>query len=118
MSMQHLIKLTAVISWEGRANGLPEEIFAFVIYNGDDAATINKLIEDQMSAFIRSQMMFAQRDQGAIIDVRISPQDRIAVPFRWIVKFYATVTKLTGELSQADEEEVERLEDGSEPVKQ
>lgn len=118
MPNQYLIKITGVISWEGQYNGLPKEMFAFILYNGDDTETINKHIEEQMASFIRAQMMFAQRDQGAIIDVRMTPQDRIAVPFRWIVYFYATVDKLTGELSEPDEKGVERLADGTEPVKQ
>lgn len=118
MPSQYVIKITGQISWEGRENGLPEEIYAFIIYEGDDSAQINKQIEDQMAAFIRTQMMFVQRDQGAVIDIRMTPQDRIAVPFRWIVKFYASVEKLVGELSAPDEEGIERFQDGTIPVKQ
>lgn len=118
MPNQYVITLTGVISAEGRGNNLPHEIKAYLVYSGDDTATINKLIEDQMGLFARTQMMFAQRDQGQIIDLRQTPQDRIGIPFRWIVQFYATVTRMTGELSEPDERGIERLEDGSEPLKQ
>lgn len=112
---QHVIKITGKISWEGRMNGLPEEISAYIIYTGDDPAMINTIIENEIGTFARYQMMFAQRDQGQIIDLKQTPQDRIGVPFRWVVNFYVTVTKLIGELSEADDTGVEVLTDGTKP---
>jgi hypothetical protein len=116
--MQHVIKFTGKISWDGRANGLPEEIYAFVIFDGDDSKQINNIIEAQGTAFVRSQAMYVQRDQGQVIDIRQIPQDRILVPMCWIVSIAVTVTPLVGELSLGDEDGVERLKDGSEPPKQ
>lgn len=118
MPPQYVIKITGDISWEGQANGLPKSIYAFLIYEGDDASDISSLIENQMGAYLRAQTMFVQRDQGQVIDLRETPQDRMCVPFRWIVKFHAKVDKLSGELSIADENGVERLKDGKKPLTQ
>jgi hypothetical protein len=113
--LQHVIKITARISWEGRTNGLPEEVSSYVIYTGENPADIGGIIEAEIGTFARYQMMFAQRDQGQIIDLHMTPQDRIGIPFRWIVNFYITVTKLGAELSEANEEGVEVFQDGSKP---
>lgn len=113
---QHVLKITAKISWEGRMNGLPDEVNAFVIYQGEDPAIVNAVLEHEIGVFSRYQMMFAQRDQGQIIDLHKTPQDRIAIPFRWIVNFYATVSKLGAELSESDENGKERFNDGSKPL--
>ena len=114
--IQHVLTITAKISWEGQANGLPPEVYAFVIYTGEDPSIINAILENEISTFARYQMMFAQRDQGQIIDLHKTPQDRIAIPFRWIVNFSATVGKLGAELSEPDEEGVERLSNGNQPL--
>jgi|SRR5882672_9429888 len=113
---QYVLKITARISWEGRMNGLPEEVHSFVIYTGDDPSLVNIILEREISMFSRYQMMFAQRDQGQIIDLHQTPQDRLAIPFRWIVSFHATVSKLGAELSELDENGVERFADGSKPL--
>lgn len=112
---QHLLKITAKISWEGQMNGLPNEVHSFVIYTGEDPSVINTVIENEISTFSRYQLMFAQRDQGQTIDLHKTPQDRIAIPFRWIVNFYVTVTKLGAELSEPDHEGVERFSNGKKP---
>jgi hypothetical protein len=113
--LQHVIKITAHISWEGRANGLPEEVSAYVIYTGENPADVNAIIEAEISTFARYQMMFVQRDQGQVIDIRLTPQDRIGIPFHWIVNFSITVSKLGAELSEANEEGLEVFQDGSKP---
>lgn len=121
--MQYLLTFVGKISWEGRQNDLPEEIYAFLIYdeNGAPAETttpnINKLIEDQMVAFLKAQGMFVQRDQGQVIDLRVTPQDRMYVPFRWVVHLRVTLKPLAVELSNPDEHGVERMKDGSVPTK-
>lgn len=121
--MQHLITFRAKISWEGRANGLPEELSAFTIFEDNDAppeatkAAINDVIEKQVALFLRAQGMFVQRDQGQIIDLTKVPQDRIYVPFHWIVSLRATLKPLAVELSNPDEQGIERFKDGSEPLK-
>jgi hypothetical protein len=98
-------------------NGLPEEIFAYLIFDGNEKKVIDDLIDLQTSAFIRSQAMFVQRDQGAIIDLRQTPADRMLVPMHWIVNITADVIPMTGELTYPDENGVERLSNGEEPVK-
>jgi len=115
---QYVIRFNAKISWEGQSNGLPPVIYSYVIYEGDDSSTINKIIEDQAAVFIRCQCMAAQKDQGSLIDLRQTPQERMLVPFRWIVTITTDVIKMVGEMSDPDEHGVERLDDGSEPLKQ
>jgi hypothetical protein len=116
--MTHLIKITGKISWDGQANGLPPEIFAFLLFTEYDKKLFNDTIEGQVGQFIKYQGMAVQQDQGQIIDIREMPQDRMWVPMKWIVKIIPTIHQLTGELPEADEHGVERLVDGSEPVKQ
>jgi hypothetical protein len=115
---QYVLRFTAKVSWDGQANGLPPHLFAFVLVSGYDAQVFSKIVEDQAGAFIRMQAFCCQKDQGQVIDLHQNPQERMIVPFRWIVNISADVTKLVGELSHADEEGVERYEDGKEPVKQ
>jgi hypothetical protein len=115
---QYVIRFIGQISWDGQANGLPKEIYAFLIYEGDDKQVINNLIEAQATAFVRSQAMFVMRDQGKTIDLRATPADRMLVPMRWIVNITTDMHPLIGELSQADPQGIERLKDGSEPTKQ
>jgi|SRR5882724_3504532 len=114
----HVIRFNGHITWEGRSNGLPEVIYAFIILENANQALVNKMIEDQSRAFINSQSMYVQRDQGAIIDLRITPQDRMLVPFHNIAYIDAELLPMTGELSGPDEEGIERLSDGKEPLKQ
>lgn len=116
--MEHVIRFNGHINWAGRASGLPEVIYAFLIVTDANEAFINKLIEDQTASFIRSQAMYVQREQGKPIDLRIKAQDRLLVPFHNIAYINVDVTALTGELSSADEHGVERLENGEEPIKQ
>lgn len=117
MPNQYVIRFTGKISWEGQSNGLPPEIYAFLIFEGNDNAAINRLIESQFDAFVRIQGMAVQKEQGKIIDIRQTPADRMFVPMRWIVHINIGIHRLVGELSQPDEQKVERLADGSEPQK-
>lgn len=112
-----VLRFNGHITWGGQTNGLPPTIFAFLITQDLDMATITKLIEEQSGAFIRSQAMYVQRDQGQIIDIRFKPQDRMLVPFHNIAFITVDLVNMAGELSEADEEGVERLPDGSEPLK-
>jgi hypothetical protein len=114
--MQHVIIITGQISFEGQNNGLPPEIHAYLILNGADSTAINSLIEEQCGVFVRSQAMFVQRNQGKVIDLHQTPADRMLVPMRWIVSITAEARPLTGELSEADEEGFQRLENGSTPL--
>ena len=115
---QYVIRFTGHVSWDGQVNGLPKEIYAFLIFEGDDRNAINALIESQSTAFVRSQVMLVQREQGKIIDLRQTPADRMLVPMRWIVNIECDIHPMIGELSVADEHGVERLKNGEQPVKQ
>jgi hypothetical protein len=77
-----------------------------------------KAINAQTAAFVSAQAMSVQRDQGQIIDLNQMPQDRMLVPMNWIVCIDVSVFPLGGEISKPDEEGVERLANGEEPVKQ
>lgn len=116
--MQHVIRFSGHINWQGRSSGLPETIYAFLILEDATADFISKMVEDQTAAFVRSQSMYVQREQGKMIDLRVTPQDRMLVPFHNIAFISVDVQPLIGELSAADHEGVERLSNGEEPVKQ
>jgi hypothetical protein len=96
---------------------LPPVIFAFLILENANAKFINEMVESQSSAFIRSQAMYVQSDQGATIDIRLTPQDRMLVPFHNIAFINVDILPITGEISMPDKAGVERLSDGSEPTK-
>lgn len=117
MPNQYVIRFVGKISWDGQTNGLPPEIYAYLIFEGDDKKDIDSLIEMQSGSFIRMQAMAVQREQGKIIDLRLTPAERMLVPFRWIVSLSADIRRMTGELSTADESGVERFSDGKEPLK-
>lgn len=114
----HIIRFNGHITWAGRADGLPKVIYAFLITENANEPFITKLIEDQTRAFVASQVMYAQRDQGQILDLRLTPKDRMLVPFHQISCIDVDVIPMTGELSMPDEKGIERLENGEEPVKQ
>jgi hypothetical protein len=120
MVNQYALKFTGKISWEGQANGLPPEIYAFIILEGfggaQEKAFIDQTIEQQAAAFHRTQTMVVQRDQGRMLDMRVTPADRIIVPFKWIVSISASIHKLGAELTEPDGEGVERLKDHTTPL--
>lgn len=116
--MQTLIRFNGHITWEGRTNGLPEVIYAFVILDEATPEFIVQMIEQQMNWFTSRQLMFVQREQGEVIDIRTAIAQRMAVPFHTIAFIDVDVMPLTGELSNPDESGVERLSNGEEPVKQ
>lgn len=112
-----LVRFRGHINRQGQAAGLPKVIYAFLILENANETFINEMIEKQGSAFVRSQVMYVQRDQGAVIDIRLTPQDRMVVPFHNIAFIDSEVLPLIGELSLPDEAGIERLSDGSEPTK-
>jgi hypothetical protein len=114
--VQTLIDLIAVISWEGQSNDIPEELHSYIIYDGDETDAINNIIEGELHRFAKYQMFFAQRDQGQIVDLKQTPQDRIAVPLHWVVCLRAETRKLGAELSETGEDGKERFADGSTPL--
>lgn len=116
--MQHVIRFNAHISWEGQSNGLPKTLYAFIIFDGNDRAAINDIIEKQSGGFLRMGAFFCQKDQGSIIDLLRVPQERMLVPMRWITHLDVDVLPMVGELPMADEHGVERLSNGTEPLKQ
>jgi hypothetical protein len=99
-------------------NGLPEVIYAFLMMKGYDHEMFNTAIEAQCGAFLRSQCMIVQKDQGKLIDIKQMPAERMMVPMRWIAFIDVDVFPMTGEFPMADEKGTERLENGEEPVKQ
>ena len=115
--MQHVIRFNGHITWEGQANGLPPVIWAFLVVDGANDQFIVEQIEIQTAAFLRSQAMFVQREQGKVIDLRLTPAGRMVVPFHEIAYIDVDVLPLIGELSY-EEDGVEKLSDGAEPVKQ
>jgi hypothetical protein len=115
--IQYVIRFNGNISWEGQSNGLPPVIYAYLIYEGNDTPDIVKIIETQVGGFLRMQAFACQKDQGQVIDMRETPAERMLVPFRWIVNISTSVYKLGAELPTADEHGVERMSDGSEPLK-
>jgi hypothetical protein len=115
---QTVVRFNGHITWEGRAGGLPETIHAFLILENADEKFISEMVEAQSRAFIGSQAMYVQRDQGAIVDLRVMPRNRMLVPFHNIAYIDVDVIPMTGELSAPDELGVERLSNGEEPTKQ
>lgn len=115
--MQTLVRFNGHITWEGRANGLPEIIHAFLILEEPTQEFITQMIEKEMNFFTARQCMFVQRNQTEIIDAR-TIAGRMAVMFHNIAFIDVDVIPLTGELSNPDESGVERLENGEEPAKQ
>lgn len=116
--MQTLIRFNGYITWDGQSNGLPETIYAFILLEDPDPKLIIKMIEEQLSSFVRAQCMFVQREQGKPIDLRSQPAGRMAVPFHNISLIDIDVLPVTGEFSEADENGIERLANGEEPLKQ
>ena len=117
MLNQYALKFTGKISWDGQANGLPPEIYAYLILETEGGAQekqfIDGMIEQQVGAFMRMQAMAVQRVQGEMIDLRQTPADRILVPMRWIISISSSIHRLGAELSESDEQGVERLKDGT-----
>lgn len=110
-----VIRFNGHINWQGKSAGLPETIYAFVIVENADMSLINKVVEDQSNAFIRCQAMYVQRNQGKVIDCRINAQDRTLIPFHNISHITVDLVNMSGELSEPDENGVERLTDGTTP---
>lgn len=114
---QMVIRFNGHITWAGRANGLPEIIYAFLIVQDAKMEMVNELIENQQGAFIRSQAMYVQREQGKIIDLRFHAHERMVVPFHNIALMTVDLINMDGTVSEPDENGVERLSDGSKPLK-
>lgn len=114
---QMVIRFNGHITWEGQSNGLPETICAFLIVQDAEMGMVNKLIEEQQGAFIRSQAMYVQREQGKIIDLRFHAHERMLVPFHSIAIMTVDLINMDGTVSEPDADGVERLPDGSEPLK-
>lgn len=117
MSRGYIVRFNAKISWEGRINGLPETIYAYLMFDQYDEKICNQVMENELAKFIHSRGMAAQKDQGQVIDLRQFPQDRMFVPMQWIVHITVDAFNLGADLSLPDEAGVERLPDGNEPPK-
>lgn len=117
-TLHHVIRFTGKISWEGQSNGLPEKVYAFLFFQAYERQLFVNQINEQMEMFTHEGGMQCQTVQGEIIDLDQMPQDRMFVPMQWIVNIKPEVIHLSQELSLPDEDGVERLSDGSEPIKQ
>ena len=115
---QVVIRFNGHISWEGQRNGLPETIFAYIIVQDAEMSIVNKLIEEQSGAFIRSQAMYVQKNQGEIIDLRYHAHQRMLVPFHNVICITVDLINMDGTFSEPDADGVERLSNGKEPIKQ
>lgn len=113
-----ILRFVGKISWEGRTNGLPEEIYSFVFYDSRFTPTqISKLVEDQLAVYRNMGGMPVERDQGQIIDLRASLADRVLIPFNWIVYIHPEIMPIAGPTPLSDESGVERLPDGKKAPK-
>lgn len=117
-SFHHVIRFTGKISWEGRANGLPENVYAFLFFQAYDRDVFQRAIDDKIMGFAHHGGMDCQTVQGEIIDLDRMPQDFMFVPMSWIVRIKPDIIHLSQPMSLPDENNVERLPDGSEPLKQ
>ena len=117
-SLHHVIRFTGKISWQGRANGLPEKVHAFLFYQEYNRELFQKAIDDTIMRFAHHGGMDCQTVQGDIIDLDRMPQDFMFVPIQWIVSIKPEVIHLSHPLSLPDENNVERLPDGTEPQPQ
>ena len=109
-----IIRFVGKISWEGRMNGLPNEIYAFIFFDSRlPAQQISKLIEDQLAIYRNLGGMPVERDQGQIIDMQASLADRVLVPMQWIVHIHPQLMPISGPTPMRDEEGIERLPDGN-----
>jgi hypothetical protein len=113
-----ILRFTAKISWEGRQNGLPEEIYSFVFYDARmSPSDIAKLVEGQLAVYRNLGGIPVEQDQGQIIDLQASLADRILVPMQWIVYIHPRIMPISGPTPLRDEEGVERLPNGKEAPK-
>lgn len=117
-SFHHVIRFTGKISWQGRANGLPENIYAFLFFHSYDRALFSREIDSQMMQFTHEHGMHCQTVQGEVIDLDRMPQDRMFVPMQWIVRIKPEVIHLSSPMTLPDEDNTERLPDGTQPLVQ
>lgn len=108
-----ILRFRGKISWEGRMNGLPPEIFAFEAYDASlPQVAVLQIIEKNLALMKHLGGMAVQRNQGAIIDPQATIADRIFVPWNWIVHVHPEILPITN-MPVADEEGVERMHDGT-----
>jgi len=115
--MHQIIRFIGKISWEGQANGLPPEIYGFITLQDADNAAVNNAVAAQFGVYRAMGGMVVEKNQGALIDMQVNWLSRMYVPFDWIVSVQVAFTNLSQEISQPDEEGVERLTDGTKLVK-
>jgi len=115
--MQQIIKFIGKISFEGKMNGLPPEIFGFVTLQDADNKTISDAIAGQFGRYREMGGMVSEKDQGSPVNRQITWLGHMYVPFHWIVNVQVALINLSQEISVPDEKGVERLVDGTELVK-
>jgi hypothetical protein len=115
---QHVIQFNARTSWEGRSNGLPEMLHSFLLFDQFDRDVFDRVIDEFLSKSLSRQAFVCDKNQDQIIDIRQFPADKMLVPMHWIAAVTVSVYPLVGEMPQADEEGVQRLANGEEPIRQ
>lgn len=109
-----LLRMVGLISWEGRSNGLPEEIYDFISYDGRlSQQQVTKLIEEKLAVYVRIGGMPVQREQGKPIDPNATIADQVLVPWPWIVRVHPQLWPIPGpSIALPDEDGTERYPNG------
>lgn len=115
--MQQVIKFIGKISLVGQANGLPPEIYGFLVLQDANNAVIADAVANEFGRYRQMGGMVVEKNQGAPIDMQVSWLSRMYVPFEWIVNISVSLNNLSHEITITDEKGVERLGNGSEAVK-
>jgi hypothetical protein len=98
------ITFTGHISWEGRSNGLPPEITAYMLIEADTKAGIVKAIEQQSQQFFVAGGMAVSKNPAAIREPNKLDLNRMFVPSNWIVFIDTKITRIVNVPAVEDEE--------------
>jgi hypothetical protein len=108
-----LLRFTGKISFEGRNNGLPDEIYRFEAYDASSPpSAVIQIIEKNLAIMRNVGGMIVQKDQGSMVDPRTTIADNILVPWHWIVEVSTDVVVLSNDMPLPDDDGVERLPSG------
>jgi len=84
MGSEFHITFTGHISREGQLEGLPKEIYAFMLIETDSKGGIVKAIERQSAEFFVAGGMAVSKDPAATRDPNKLDLNRMFVPMHWI----------------------------------
>ncbi len=97
---------------------MPPEIYGMIAIQDGNSATISDAIANQLGLYRKLGGLVVEKDPGAPVDMKLTWLSRMFIPMEWIVNISVSLVNLSQEITQPDEEGVERLTDGSEQVKQ